>query len=141
MRARERGTMLQAHMNEYMGRSMESLSGRACAYEYLEKMQVLGPNFLGAHSLILSEQGEILVMGRGVKTCHCPFSNCSKSRARYAAASGNGNSGGNGFRQAPHGGLNLWNEMKIFRSVMNITTAFPTATRSDARGDHPSDGA
>ena len=30
-------------------------------YEYLEKMHVLGSNFLGAHSLILSEQEKSLV--------------------------------------------------------------------------------
>ena len=43
------------------------------------KMHVLGSNFLGAHSLILSEQEKSLVMERGVKTCHCPFSNCGKA--------------------------------------------------------------
>ena len=55
--AKERGTMLQAHMNQYMGEVNGIIKREGMRpYEYLEKMQVLGSNFLGAHSLILSDE-------------------------------------------------------------------------------------
>ena len=55
-RAKENQTMLQAHMNEYPGEInfyMERKQLRP--YEYLDSLGVLGPDFLGAHSLLLSE--------------------------------------------------------------------------------------
>lgn len=124
--ARERGTMLQAHMNEYMGEINGIMNREGMRpYEYLEKMQVLGPNFLGAHSLILSEQEKTLVMERGVKTCHCPFSNCGKAVPDTPQLLEMGIPVGLGTDGAAHGGLSLWNEMKIFRSVMNIYHGVP----------------
>lgn len=124
--ARERGTMLQAHMNEYMGEINGIVDREGMRpYEYLEKMQVLGPHFLGAHSLILSEQEKSLVMERGVKTCHCPFSNCGKAVPDTPQLLEMGIPVGLGTDGAAHGGLSLWNEMKIFRSVMNIFHGVP----------------
>ena len=126
MRARERGTMLQAHMNEYMGEINGIVDREGMRpYEYLEKMHVLGSNFLGAHSLILSEQEKSLVMERGVKTCHCPFSNCGKAVPDTPQLLEMGIPVGLGSDGAAHGGLSLWNEMKIFRSVMNIYHGVP----------------
>ena len=79
-RARERGTMLQAHMNEYPGEInffMEREQMRP--YEYLEKLGILGEHFIGAHSLLLSEDEKQLLAQRGVNVCHCPFSNSGKA--------------------------------------------------------------
>ena len=124
--ARERGTMLQAHMNEYMGEINGIVDREGMRpYEYLEKMQVLDSHFLGAHSLILSEQEKSLVMERGVKTCHCPFSNCGKAVPDTPQLLEMGIPVGMGTDGAAHGGLSLWNEMKIFRSVMNIYHGVP----------------
>lgn len=124
--ARERGTMLQAHMNEYMGEINGIVAREGVRpYEYLENMQVLGPNFLGAHSLILSDREKALIMERGVKTCHCPFSNCGKAVPDTPGMMEMGISVGLGTDGAAHGGLSLWNEMKIFRSVMNIYHGVP----------------
>ncbi|MBS6954132.1 MAG: amidohydrolase family protein [Enterocloster asparagiformis] len=124
--ARARGTMLQAHMNEYMG-EVKGIIGREGMrpYEYLEKMQVLDNNFLGAHSLILSDQEKELVRERGVKVCHCPFSNCGKAVPDTPQLLEMGIPVGMGTDGAAHGGLSLWNEMKIFRSVMNIFHGVP----------------
>lgn len=124
--AKERGTMLQAHMNEYMGEVNGIIKREGMRpYEYLEKMQVLDSHFLGAHSLILSDEEMALVKERGVKTCHCPFSNCGKAVPDTPKLLEMGIPVGMGTDGAAHGGLSLWNEMKIFRSVMNIFHGVP----------------
>ena len=124
--ARDRNTMLQAHMNEYMGEVNGILEREGMRpYEYLEKMQVLGGNFLGAHSLILTDREKELVRDRGVKVCHCPFSNCGKAVPDTPQLLEMGIPVGLGTDGAAHGGLSLWTEMKIFRSVMNIIHGVP----------------
>ncbi len=124
--AKDRNTMLQAHMNEYMGEVNGILEREGMRpYEYLEKMQVLGGNFLGAHSLILTDREKELVRDRGVKVCHCPFSNCGKAVPDTPQLLEMGIPVGLGTDGAAHGGLSLWNEMKIFRSVMNIIHGVP----------------
>lgn len=125
-RARDKGTMLQAHMNEYMGEIHGILEREGLVpYEYLEKLGVLGKNFLGAHSLILTKTEKELLQERGVKICHCPFSNCGKAVPDTPELLAKGISVGMGTDGAAHGGLSLWNEMKIFRSVMNIYHGVP----------------
>ena len=125
-RAAERHTMLQAHMNEYPGEInfyMERKQMRP--YEYLDSLGVLGPDFLGAHSLILSEREMELIQERGAVLCHCPFSNCGKAVPDTPKLLEMGIPVGLGTDGAAHGGLSLWNEMKIFRSVMNICKGVP----------------
>lgn len=125
-RARERGTMLQAHMNEYPGEInffMEREQMRP--YEYLEKLGILGENFIGAHSLLLSEDEKQLLAQRGVNVCHCPFSNCGKAAPDTPSLMSKGIPVSLGTDGAAHGGLSLWNEMKIFRSVMNLHFGVP----------------
>lgn len=124
--AKARGTMLQAHMNEYMGEVNGIINREGIRpYEYLEKMNILDSNFLGAHSLLLSQEEKELIKERGVKTCHCPFSNCGKAVPDTPQLLEMGIPVGLGTDGAAHGGLSLWNEMKIFRSVMNISHGVP----------------
>lgn len=124
--ARERGTMLQAHMNEYQG-EVDGIIARdgMRPYEYLEKLGILDEHFLGAHSLILSDQEMELIRERGAVLCHCPFSNCGKAVPDTPKLLDMGIPVGMGTDGAAHGGLSLWNEMKIFRSVMNICKGVP----------------
>lgn len=127
-RAKEKHTMLQAHMNEYPGEInfyMERKQLRP--YEYLDSLGVLGPDFLGAHSLLLTESEMRLLERRGVKVCHCPFSNCGKAAPRTPELLERGVTVGLGTDGAAHGGLSLFQEMKIFRSVMNLTWGVPLA--------------
>lgn len=124
--AKERNAMLQAHMNEYQG-EVDGIIKREGMhpYEYLEKMGVLSHKFLGAHSLILSEKEKMLVAEHGVKICHCPFSNCGKAVPDTPDYVERGIIPGFGTDGAAHGGLSLWNEMRIFRSLMNIYHGVP----------------
>ena len=113
-------------MNEYMGEVNGILEREGMLpYEYLEKMGVLDSHFLGAHSLILSEREMELIRERGSKVCHCPFSNCGKAVPDTPKLLSMGIPVGMGTDGAAHGGLSLWNEMKIFRSVMNIYHGVP----------------
>ena len=124
--AEERGAILQAHMNEYQG-EVDGIVRREGMrpYEYLEKMGVLSGRFLGAHSLLLSDREKELVRDRGVMVCHCPFSNCGKAVPETPKLLEMGIVPGFGSDGAAHAGLNLWNEMRIFRSVMNIFWGVP----------------
>ena len=129
LRARERGTMLQAHMNEYPGEINFFLEREQLRpYEYLDCLGILGPDFIGVHSLLLSEEEKEIMAERGVKVCHCPFSNCGKAAPDTPSLLSRGISVGLGTDGAAHGGLSLWNEMKIFRSVMNLRYGVPLAS-------------
>lgn len=136
-RAKERDTMLQAHMNEYQGEVNGIIAREGMTpYEYLEKMQVLNEHFLGAHSLILSEKEKQLVEERQAKLCHCPFSNCGKAVPDTPELLERGISVGLGTDGAAHGGMSLWNEMKIFRSVMNICHGVPNGNPKVMPAEH-----
>ena len=124
--AGERNAMLQAHMNEYQGEVDGIIKREGIRpYEYLEKKGVLSERFLGAHSLILSEEEKELIREKKVKICHCPFSNCGKAVPDTPDLVNRGIIPGFGSDGAAHGGLSLWNEMRIFRSLMNIYHGVP----------------
>lgn len=121
-RAKERSAMVQAHMNEYPNEinfHLERYQKRP--YEYLDSLGVLDGNFIGAHSLLLSENEMDIMKERGVKAAHCPFSNCGKGAPKTPALLKREIPVGFGTDGTAHGGMSLWNEMKIFRSVMNVT--------------------
>lgn len=125
-RARERKTMLQAHMNEYQGEVNGIMEREGMPpYEYLAKKGVLHEKFLGAHSLLLSEREKELIKEHKVKVCHCPFSNCGKAVPDTPDLLKRGISVGLGTDGTAHGGMSLWNEMKLFRSIMNIYHGVP----------------
>ena len=128
IRAREKGTTLQAHMNEYPGEITPFLSRfQKRPYEFLDAKGILGPWFLGAHSLLLSVVEKDLMCDRQVRICHCPFSNCGKAVPETPSLLRRQIPVGIGTDGAAHGGLSLWNEMRIFRSVMNVTCGVPLA--------------
>lgn len=126
-RAETRKTFLQAHMNEYQG-EVDGIIKRTGLrpYEYLEKRGVLNERFLGAHSLLLSEEEIALIQKRNAKVCYCPFSNCGKAAPPAVRLLKEGITAGLGTDGAAHGGLSLWNEMKIFRSVVNLFYGVPS---------------
>lgn len=119
-RAQERNTYLQAHMNEYAGEINYTLERYGLRpFAYLEKLGVLSHSFLAAHCLMLSAAERKLLAQHDVKVVHCPFSNCGKGVPDTPSLMQENISVALGTDGAAHGGLSLWNEMKIFRSVMN----------------------
>lgn len=132
--ANERQALLQAHMNEYAGEVNFHLQRfQLRPYEYLDSLGVLSDRFIGAHSIILSEHEKALLRDRDVKVCHCPFSNCGKGIPDTPSLLEQGICVGLGTDGAAHGGLSLWNEMKIFRSVMNAKHGVARAIRPSCR--------
>ena len=120
-RATERNTFFQAHMNEYAGEvnyTLEKFQLRPV--EYLDSLGVLNADFLSAHSIMVSAHERSLLAENQVKVVHCPFSNCGKGVPDTPSLLEQGICTGLGTDGTAHGGLSLWNEMKIFRSVMNV---------------------
>lgn len=119
-RAKERNTFWQAHMNEYAGEVNYTLERyRKRPVEYLEGLGILDERFVAAHGIMLSSGEKKLLAKAGAKVVHCPFSNCPKGVPDTPELLEQGITVGLGTDGAAHGGLSLWNEMKIFRSVMN----------------------
>lgn len=121
-RAQEQGTFLQAHMNEYPNEInffLEHYQMRP--FEYLESIGALSDSFLAAHCLFLSPHEIELIRKHDVRVVHCPFSNCGKGIPQTPSLLEQHISVGLGSDGTAHGGLSLWNEMKIFRSVMNAS--------------------
>lgn len=119
-RAGEKGTCIQAHMNEYAGEVNYTLEKyRMRPVEYLDSLGILQGNFVAAHGIMLFARKQEILAQRHAKVVHCPFSNCGKGVPDTPSLLERGICVGLGTDGAAHGGLSLWNEMKIFRSVMN----------------------
>lgn len=126
--AADKDAMVEAHMNEYpneVNSHLERFGLRPM--EYLERLGVLSHRFLSAHSILLSEHEIELMKQYKIKAVHCPFSNCGKGVPNTPRLLESGVPVGLGTDGAAHGGLNLFHEMKIFRSVMNAQYGVPTA--------------
>lgn len=129
--AKKRDTMLEAHMNEY-DKEVENVINKTGLppYEYLEKLDILNNNFIGAHSLILSEGEKAIIKKHDIKIVQCPFSNSGKALANTPQLIKNGVKIGLGSDGVAHGGLSLWDEMKTLRCMMNVTWGIEENNRS-----------
>lgn len=129
--AKKRGAMLEAHMNEY-DKEVENVITKTglFPYEYLEKLGVLNNDFIGAHSLILSEGEKEIIKKHNIKIVQCPFSNSGKALANTPDLIKNNIKIGIGSDGVAHGGLSLWDEMKTLRCMMNVTWGIKENNRS-----------
>lgn len=129
--AKKRDAMLEAHMNEY-DKEVENVIEKTGLppYEYLEKLGVLNSDFIGAHSLILSEREKEIIKKHDIKIVQCPFSNSGKALANTPQLIKNGIKIGLGSDGVAHGGLSLWDEMKTLRCMMNVTWGIQENNRS-----------
>ncbi len=124
--AKERNASVQAHMNEYPNEINFFLQRKQMRpLEYLDTLGVLNEKFIAAHCIMLSEKEKDILQKYDVKACHCPFSNCGKGIPDTPSLLQRNICVGLGTDGAAHGGLSLWNEMKIFRSVMNVGRGVP----------------
>ena len=124
--AKERDAFVQCHMNEYQ-KEVDEIVERTGKrpYIFLNNLGVLSDKFIGAHSLLLSEEEEKIISENNIKICHYPFSNSGKAVGNTPTLINKGITVGLGTDGAAHGGLSLWNEMKIFRCTMNIYHGVP----------------
>lgn len=119
-RAKEKNTRLQAHMNEYPNEVNFFLQKyQKRPLEFLDRAGILNHRFISAHSLLVSEEEMDLMEEHHVDVVHCPFSNCGKAIPNTPALLKRGIPVGLGTDGTAHGGMSLFQEMKIFRSIMN----------------------
>lgn len=119
--ANERNAVVEAHMNEYGNEINYFLENHQCRpLEYLERLGVLSERFISAHSIMLSENEIDIIKNNNIKVVHCPFSNCGKGIPNTPRLLQNGVSVALGSDGTAHGGMDLFQEMKIFRSIMNL---------------------
>lgn len=119
--ADKRKTGVHIHLDEYPGNITECISRyQKRPLEYLDSYGVLGSNMVAAHCILLSDNEIELIHKNKIKVIHCPFSNCGKGVPPTPRLLYQNCFVGLGTDGAAHGGLSLWNEMKIFRSVMNV---------------------
>jgi 5-methylthioadenosine/S-adenosylhomocysteine deaminase len=94
-------------------------------YEYLESLGVLDENFLGAHSILLSENEMDIIKSRDTKVVHCPISNSGKGFTKTPSLMQKGIGIGLGTDGAGHSGLSLFDQMKVFKSLMRAYWGVP----------------
>ncbi|WP_245832914.1 amidohydrolase family protein [Oceanobacillus timonensis] len=124
--AKADGTGMQTHMNEYpneISYCLENFQMRP--YELLESLGVLDENFLGAHSILLSEHEMELIQQYNSKVVHCPISNAGKGFTKSPGLMQKGVDIGLGTDGAAHSGLSLFDQMKVFKSLMRAFWGVP----------------
>ncbi|MFC7395047.1 amidohydrolase family protein [Scopulibacillus cellulosilyticus] len=124
--ARDCSTGVQTHMNEYpneVSYCLENFQMRP--YEFLESLGVLDQNFLGAHSILLSENEMEIIKKYNSKIVHCPISNAGKGFTKTPGLLQKGIGIGLGTDGAAHSGLSLFDQMKVFKSLMRAFWGVP----------------
>jgi len=124
--AKECSTGVQSHMNEYtneIGYCLENFKMRP--YEYLESLGVLDKHFLGAHSILLSPNEMDIIQQHDCKVTHSPASNSGKGVPNTPQILQRGITVSLGTDGAGHSGLNLFDQMRIFKSLMRATYGAP----------------
>jgi 5-methylthioadenosine/S-adenosylhomocysteine deaminase len=113
-------------MNEYpneISYCLENFQMRP--FEYLESLGVLDDHFLGAHSILLSENEIDIIKRYNSKIVHCPISNSGKGIPKTPSLLQKGISVGFGTDGAGHSGLSLLDQMKVFKSLMRAFWGVP----------------
>lgn len=124
--AKECSTAVQSHMNEYTNEISYCLEHfKMRPYEYLESIGVLDQNFLGAHSILLSENEMDIIKTYNSKVVHCPISNSGKGIPKTPSLLQKGIDVGLGTDGAGHSGLSLFDQMKVFKSLIRAFWGVP----------------
>lgn len=124
--SRDRHATLQAHMNEYPAEVQGIVKRTGMRpYVFLNELGGLDHHFLGAHNLFLDPTEKHLIETHPVTLSHSPFSNAGKGVPDTPELLERHIPIGMGTDGAAHGSLSLFNEIKIFRSVMNLWHGVP----------------
>ena len=125
-KAFEHGTGLHAHISEYPETNLNSLRKHGMReLAYLEKLGALGPNFLAAHCIQLSNDDIRMLKEHDVKVVHCPRSNLGKAVTKTPQLLGEGISVGFGTDGTAHSGLSMFREMTAFRHSQVVHWGVP----------------
>ena len=119
--AKEKNIPVEAHMNEYPNEINFFLEKYQCRpLEFLNKENLLNDKFISAHSIFLSDNEIDILKENNSSVVHCPFSNCGKGIPNTPSLLQKGINVSLGSDGAAHGGMSIFQEMKVFRSIMNL---------------------
>lgn len=119
--AKEKNIAVEAHMNEYPNEINFFLEKYQCRpLEFLNNENLLNDKFISAHSIFLSDNEIDILKENNSKVVHCPFSNCGKGIPNTPSMIQKGINISFGSDGAAHGGMSIFQEMKVFRSIMNL---------------------
>ncbi|GKV69714.1 amidohydrolase [Sporosarcina sp. NCCP-2716] len=124
--ANDCATGMQAHMNEYTNEINYCLEHyQMRPYEYLDTLGVLNDHFLGAHSIFMSANEMDIVKERHCHIVHCPVSNSGKGVPNTPHLLQKGIPVSLGTDGAGHTGLSLFEQMRVFKSLMRASYGAP----------------
>lgn len=119
--AKEKDIFVEAHMNEYPNEVNYFLEKYQCRpIEFLHRENLLNEKFISAHSIFLSDNEIDILSNNNSKVVHCPFSNCGKGIPNTPSLLQKGINVSLGSDGTAHGGMSIFQEMKVFRSIMNL---------------------
>ena len=125
-KAREYNTGIHTHISEYPESNLNCLRDHGMReLGYLEKLKVLGPSFLAAHCIQLSDTDIHILQRNDVKVVHCPRSNLGKAVTKTPQLLGQGISVGFGTDGTAHSGLSMFREMTAFRHSQIVHWGVP----------------
>ncbi len=120
--AKEHQIPMETHMNEYNSEVYDFIGRYEMRpFEWLEKEGLIGSKFVAAHGISLSAEEMNIIKKYKIQVAHCPFSNCGKGVPSTPYLLSLGILPGFGSDGSGHGGVDLFREMRLFRSVMNVT--------------------
>lgn len=126
--AKENHLPTEVHMNEYAsGVENFVIKHGIRPYEWLERENLIGDHFIAAHNIFLAQSEIDIIKRRHVRVVHCPFSNCGKGIPPTPQLLAEGASVAFGSDGSGHGGVDLFREIRLFRSIMNARYGVHTA--------------
>lgn len=118
----------EVHMNEYASEVYDFIERYGLRpFEWMEREGLIGKRFTAAHGIFLSPAEIDILLERGVRVMHCPFSNCGKGVPPTPQLLARGVTVGFGSDGSAHGGLDLFREMRLFRGLMNAKHGIESA--------------
>ncbi len=120
--AKELDSYSEVHMNEYSTEVTSFIEKYEIRpFEYFEKNNLLSEKMVAAHSIYLNPNEMDIIHNHDIKVIHCPFSNCGKGVPETPSLLSRGIDVGFGSDGSGHGGIDLFQEIRLFRSIMNLT--------------------
>lgn len=121
----------ETHLNEYASEVVDFIEkyGKR-PFLWLEDEKLLPQTMIAAHAVFLSQEEMDVLQRNRILVVHCPFSNCGKGVPSTPQLIHMGISCGFGSDGAGHGGLDLFREVRLFRSLMQVERGVPSADSS-----------
>ncbi|MEG2119955.1 MAG: amidohydrolase family protein, partial [Pseudoflavonifractor sp.] len=119
--AKALGIPAEVHMNEYASEVLDFIERYGeRPLEYLDHHDLLGEHFVAPHCIFLSQSEMDILQRHQVRVVHCPFSNCGKGIPPTPQLVARGIPVALGTDGTAHGGADLFAELRLLRSLMQV---------------------